>query len=94
MTGVTFDIKNHTFRSRIRIHNCQKEERFSVSKFGFDVAKQLAIDWRLKMAQETDNFVSKPHESMTPRHPDYDRLKSEFEEIMLKHAQGWKWKDA
>jgi len=92
ITGVTFDKTQNVFRSRIRVNNEQKEERFSASKHGYDVARQMAIDWRTEMAQKTDNYVSRPDETTTNRHPEFDRLKSEFEDIMIEHATGLKWK--
>jgi len=92
MTGVTLDKIQNTFRSRIRINNEQFEQRFNISKYGYDVAKQMAIDWRTEMAQKTQNYVSRPDEVITNRHPDFDRLRSEFEEIMIEHATGLQWK--
>jgi hypothetical protein len=92
ITGVTFAKEENNFRSRIRVNNEQFEQRFSVSQYGYDVAKQMAIDWRTEMAQKTDNYVSRPNETMTHRHPDFDKLRSEFENIMIEHATGLQWK--
>lgn len=93
ITGVIIDTTYTHFRSRIRIKNEQFEQRFSISKYGYDTAKQMAIDWRTEMAQKTDNYVSRPDEIATNRHTDFDRLRSEFEDIMTLHAGGMKWKD-
>lgn len=92
ITGVVFDRLQNVFRSRIKIQNKDHEQRFHVSKYGYDVARQMAIDWRTEMAKQTDNYVSRPDEVATNRHHDFDRLKSEFEDIMIQHATGMKWK--
>lgn len=91
ITGVFFDKLQSIFRSRIKIQNKDYEQRFPVSKYGYDVARQMAIDWRIEMDKQTDNYVSRPDEIATNRHQDFDRLKSEFEDIMIQHATGMKW---
>lgn len=92
MTGVVLDETNQVFRSRIRVRDKQLERRFSITKLGHETAREMAIAWRTDMATVTDNHVSRPDETPVHSHPDYQRLRSEFEDIMVAHADGYKWK--
>jgi len=92
VTGVVFDEVNMVFRSRIRIRDKQLEQRFSVTKLGHDTAREMAIAWRTDMAKATENHVSRPDETPVHSHPDYQRLRCEFEDIMVAHADGYQWK--
>lgn len=92
MTGVSFYERDNAWRSYIKINGKMIMKTFPAPKFGYDTAKQMAIDWRKEMAQKTDNYVSRPDEIATNRHADYDRLRSEFEDIMIEHAGGLQWK--
>jgi hypothetical protein len=45
------------------------------------------------MAERFNNYNCKAEEKSTPRHPDYDKLKGEFEEIMKKYANNFIWSE-
>lgn len=92
MTGVAFYEKDNVWRCYIKINNEMIMKTYPVLKYGYEIARQMAIDWRTDMAQKTNNYVSRPDETTTNRHQDFDRLKSEFENIMIEHATGLKWK--
>ena len=93
MTGVGFSVRHEAWCGRIKVDNKLHNKGFPVSVHGYEGAKQKAIEWRQQMALEHDNYNSKHEEMNVHRHPDYDRLKREYEEIMLEHADGFVWKE-
>ncbi|KAJ3227090.1 hypothetical protein HDU81_006944 [Chytriomyces hyalinus] len=94
VTGVTFQQKDEAWRARIKIKGIESNKQFSVKAHGYENAKQLAIKWRQDMAKLHNNFISKPNEQNVNRHPDYERLRSEYEDIMNTYiGTEYKWHD-
>lgn len=93
MTGVTFSPKDEAWRGRIKVDGKEEGKQFSIKLYGYEEAKQMAMAWRQEMAEQTGNFVNKTDEQDANKHPDFARLKSEYETIMTENAIGFKWKD-
>jgi len=93
MTGVTFNSKDEAWRGRIKINGKEHNKQFAIKTYGYEEAKQMAITWRQEQAKLSDNFVNKVEEKDLNKHIDYDKLKKEYEEIMEKYSNGFKWKD-
>ncbi len=92
MTGVSHVAKDDAWRARIKIDGKEHNRQFAINTYGYEEAKQLAINWRQEKAKITKNYVSKVDEN-TEKHPDFDKLEKEYLEIMSKHADGFQWKD-
>lgn len=93
ITGVTFNSKDEAWRGRIKINGKEHNKQFSIKFHGYEEAKQMAITWRQEQAKLTDNFVNKTQEKDLNKHPEFDKLKKEYEEIMQNYCDGFKWKD-
>lgn len=93
MTGVTFNSKDEAWRGRIKINGKEHNKQFAIKTHGYEEAKQMVIIWRQEQAKLTDNYVNKVEEKDLNKHPEFDKLKKEYEEIMIKHSIGFKWKD-
>ena len=93
MTGVTFSSKDEAWRGRIKIDKKEHSKQFAIKTHGYEEAKEMAIKWRQEQAKLTNNFVNKSDEQEQPKHPEYIKLKQEYEEIMTKYCDGFMWKD-
>jgi hypothetical protein len=93
MTGITFNQKDEAWRGRIKINKKEFNKQFAVKLHGYEEAKQMAITWRNEQAKLTNNYVNKIEEKDLNKHPEFDKLKKEYEEIMTQYAIEFNWKD-
>jgi hypothetical protein len=91
-TGVGYELRDHAFRGRIKKDGVESAAWFSINKYGYEQANAMAKEWRSNQANQSENFINKIGETEPPKHPDYERLKREFEDIMTDHAEGFIWK--
>ena len=93
MTGITFNQNDEAWRGRIKINGKEVNKQFAVKLHGYEEAKQMAITWRNEQAKLTNNYINKIEEKDLNKHPEFNKLKKDYKEIMIKHAIGFKWKD-